>query len=553
MKPFLLTSRLIALCGALTVASCGAADKLTGNAGKGDFYTTNYLSRIEALQTVFPDAQRVFVDHVRISDTERDAIQKLVRSRIRQGEFTVYVGVGENNKLDGYAIVQEEIGKFKLFTFIVGVEPDGTVRRVATMVYRESRGGEIARRRFASQYEGKSVKAPLSINRDIINISGATMSVNSMNHGVKKVLAAIDVLFGQQPDRLRRVLSDGRNVEGFVGVTANEPDERRGNWIRLCESRLLMGSRCEIELWGQRPDQLRSAMRAAYLEIEQVDGAISDYRKDSDLSRVSARAGGDPVRVSERTFAFLRESCALAKTSGGAVDLTIGPAVDAWGFRGGPAREPSAADLKALAQRVDYRAIELHEPDLVRLERAGMRLDPGAIGKGFAVDRAIGKLIEFGVHKALVNFSGTIYALGFPPGREAWSVAIRDHARPDRILGQVSLKDAAIASSGGYEKFVEIDGRRLGHILSPTTLRPVDGVLGATVRARSATLADGWSTALTVLGVEGLRDLDGQNAADQLSGLIVTTDGVLNHSLNWPSEWQIDLSETQEADPSVID
>jgi thiamine biosynthesis lipoprotein ApbE len=565
LKTFLLTLNLIALCGTLTSgASCSTpgnrgSGAVQGDAGKGDFYTTNYLSKINALHTVFPDARRVLVKHVRISAAERDAIEKLLRGRIRQGDFTVYVGVGENNELDGYAIIQDEIGKFKLFTFIVGVEPDGTVRRVATLVYRESRGGGVARRRFASQYDGKSVKSPLSINRDIKNISGATMSVNSMNHGVKKVLAAVDVLFRQKPERLHRVLDSGQDVDGFADTAANDRSEKRHEtWNRARESRLLMGSLCEIELWGKNPDRLGSALRQAFREIERIDKAISDYRPGSDLSRISAHAGGTPIRVCASTYAFLEQGLALARASRGALDLTIGPAVDAWGFRGNQVREPSATELDVLARLVDYRQIELQKPDLVRLGKAGMRLDPGALGKGYTVDRAVEILIKSGVQKALVNFSGTIYALGFPPDREAWSVAIRDPARPDRILGRVSLKDEAIASSGSYEKFVDIDGARLGHILSPTTLRPVSGVLGTTVRARSATLADGWSTALAVMGVEGLRDLDRQRDSDGpdsegLSGLVVTTDGVRTRSSSWPSEWQFDLSDTQETDPTVLD
>ncbi len=129
-----------------------------------------------------------------------------------------------------------------------------------------------------------------------------------------------------------------------------------------------------------------------------------------------------------------------------------------------------------------------------------MRLDPGGLGKGFAVDRAVRVLRAHGVERALVNFSGCMYALGSPPGRSGWPVVVRDPARPNEVLGRVLLRDEAIASSGSYEKTHDSGGERLSHILSPQTLRPVETIRGAAVRAASATLADGWSTAATVLG-----------------------------------------------------
>jgi thiamine biosynthesis lipoprotein len=161
----------------------------------------------------------------------------------------------------------------------------------------------------------------------------------------------------------------------------------------------------------------------------------------------------------------------------------------------------------------------------VALAAPGMRLDPGGLGKGFAIDRCVKRLVERGVRSALVDFSSTAYALGSPPGREGWSVAVRDPAGTRTILGCVRLRDAALAASGSAEKFFEAGGTRYGHILSPSTLRPVAEPCGAVVVAPSATRADGYATACCVLGaraiaflarspgIEGLVVVGGQGGA----------------------------------------
>lgn len=536
-----------ALCVLVVVGCVSAHNRPDQSHKRGDFYTTTYLSHAEALRTVFPDAKKVLFEEAYLSVAERSRIEKHLPERLRQGVFKVYFGLRESGEFDGYAVIHEEIGKFKLFTFVVGVEPDGTVRRVAVMVYRESRGGEVARRRFLTQYDGKSVKAPLSINRDIINVTGATMSVNSMNHGVKKVLAAVEVLYRGQPDRLRRVLEEGQELKEFAAL--DFPSGASDELQRVFEARMLMGTLCEIEAWSSDPSNGRRALDEAFSEIESVDRALSDYRPDSELSLISRRAGSEAVQVSPRTLGFLDRALALAKATNGASDISIGPAVDLWGFRGPTRKLPSEIELQALRPRVDYRKI-LMSGNQVRLETPGMRLDPGAIGKGYAVDRAVERLRQFGVEKALVNFSGTIYALGFPPGRAGWPVAIRNPTRPDTVLGTLCLRDEAVSSSGGYEKFVEIDGERFSHIISPRTLRPVEGVLGTTVRAPSATLADAWSTALMVLGTDGIRLLDqDRQEPNQVEAMVVTVDGARHRSENCRPDLVASLAQKSEVHP----
>lgn len=154
------------------------------------------LTREQALKEIFPEAARTD-DAVReLSPALRTRVEHDLGRRIDEDEIAVTRVFDAGGALRGYAVVSEEVGKYRPITFMVGANPDFTVRDVVVMIYRESRGGDVKRKRFLNQYRGKSVRDPIDVNRDIINISGATISVRSMNAGVKRVLAELVELYG---------------------------------------------------------------------------------------------------------------------------------------------------------------------------------------------------------------------------------------------------------------------------------------------------------------------------------------------------------------------
>ena len=154
------------------------------------------LTREQALKEIFPEAARTD-DAVRpLSPAQRTRLEHDLGRRIDEDEIAVTRVFDAGGALRGYAVVSEEVGKYRPITFMVGANPDFSVRDVVVMIYRESRGGDVKRKRFLNQYRGKSVRDPLDVNRDIINISGATISVRSMNAGVKRVLAELVELYG---------------------------------------------------------------------------------------------------------------------------------------------------------------------------------------------------------------------------------------------------------------------------------------------------------------------------------------------------------------------
>ncbi len=267
-----------------------------------------------------------------------------------------------------------------------------------------------------------------------------------------------------------------------------------------------MGTRAqgEVYVWDRTVDD--SPVQLVRAAFDSVEVTLSAWRDDSELGRFNAAPVGSTVTVSRMFSTCLRVAEDLHGVSDGAFDPSVGPLVEAWGFRGGEPRRPSAAELAAARTLLGGYEHDPFKRTLVKT-RAGTELDLGGVAKGYAVDWAVHDLVEFGISSALIDLGGTLFALGLPEDRDAWRVGIRDPLDPDELFAAVGLVNRAAATSGGYERFVDVDGRRHGHILDPTTGEPAEGLLSATVIARDAILADALSTTLFVLGPERARRL----------------------------------------------
>jgi thiamine biosynthesis lipoprotein len=273
-------------------------------------------------------------------------------------------------------------------------------------------------------------------------------------------------------------------------------------------ARHAMATRFEIVLHGENPARLRGAGEEALAEVERIEAQLSIYRPTSELARVNACAARQPVRVSPPVFRLLEQARRLHHESGGAFDIAIGPLVRCWGFMDGSGSLPDPAEVALVRQQVGMPHVILDEENLtVRFDTAGVMLDLGAIGKGYALDRAAETLREAGVTSALLHGgTSTVYGLGKPPGEDAWKVAIEsppgDAAGP-KWLATVPLQDEALSVSAVWGKFFEHEGKTFGHVLDPRTGQPVANAVMAAVVLPSATETDALSTALLVVGAEG--------------------------------------------------
>jgi thiamine biosynthesis lipoprotein len=269
-----------------------------------------------------------------------------------------------------------------------------------------------------------------------------------------------------------------------------------------------MGTFASVTLAGADAARLAEAETLTAGALQRVEEACSLFKPESDLARLNAAAGAETVALSSETETVLRAAQRHGEWSAGAFDITVGPLMRLWGFRGGgPPAEPDPTRLAAVLADVGWRHVALSN-GTARLLRPGTRADLGGIAKGYGVDRACEALLSAGFSNALVNLGGNIRVLGAPDPGRPWRVAVRHPFNPDKTVGALALEPGqAVATSGHYEQFVVIQGRRAAHIMDPRTGRPVEGMASVTVLARTAMDADALSTAAFVLGLEAIPGL----------------------------------------------
>ncbi len=253
---------------------------------------------------------------------------------------------------------------------------------------------------------------------------------------------------------------------------------------------------------------------------DHVNELMSNWSQTSEISRVNREAGSDTVAVDPELALVLGEALSVAEASNGAFDVTVEPLVRIWGFLGGEPRVPDAESIASTLSRIGWHKVYFDVGNArVFYREPTLRVDLGGIAKGYGVDLATKHLRSAGETSAMINLSGNIRTIGTPPGREEWSVGIRDPRDRVSFLGTLRIAEAALATSGQYEQFVSVDGKRYGHILDPRTGWPVEGVLSVTVLAPTAMMADAWSTAFFVMGVEEAKAV--ASSSDDLQLIII--------------------------------
>lgn len=280
-----------------------------------------------------------------------------------------------------------------------------------------------------------------------------------------------------------------------------------------------LGTTWTVKWVGEGADAAR-VQGVIEARLAEVDRQMSTWRPDSDLSR--ARATEGPVRVDDATAEVVRAALALAADSGGAFDPTVQPLVELWGIHHGRREAaPSEAELEAARAQVDWRRVVVGgEPGAATLDDGGTALDLSAIAKGYAVDRVSQGIRELGLARHMVEVGGEVRVGGEGPAG-AWRLGVDDpeaEAPPGVALAAVvSLRDAALATSGNYRNHYEVDGIRVVHTLDPRVGRPVQSdVLSASVVAPTCMEADGLATALMVLGTDGLRLIEARPGVEAL-------------------------------------
>ena len=332
------------------------------------------------------------------------------------------------------------------------------------------------------------------------------------------------------------------------------------------QSEFVLGTVCSINLYEAGSAELYGKLFARLRELNDI---FNNYSDSSEISLVNREAAAAPVAVSQDFYIVLKTALDFARLTGGAFDPTVGPLVKLWGFGKAP-RVPSQEEIKAAQKLVGWQCVALQESaqtedapgqtesftgqkaangngsqdqnagdeqetvtgqkpaagPTVRFTKSGVRLDLGAIAKGYAADCLVDILRERGVKRASLSLGGNVYVYGKKPGGSLWSVAIRDPSKPGQNAFILKTRDATVVTSGAYERFFEQDRKTYGHILDPATGFPAQsGLESVTIVSHNSMVADALSTSLFVLGMDKIPEIKKSALAGGFECVLVDASG----------------------------
>lgn len=277
------------------------------------------------------------------------------------------------------------------------------------------------------------------------------------------------------------------------------------NPVRLEAKFNSMGATFVVVVYGEREEALRAAVNLASEEVLRLDRLLSNYLETSELSLVNREAGRRAVAVSGELFQLLEACSRYSQESDGAFDITVGPLMKIWGFYKGSGRLPHRAEVRGALTRIGYQKIVLDSQNqTVRFTREGVEIDPGGIGKGYAIDRMVEILKENGIRSAFLSAgTSSLYGLGTPPSEpRGWRAEIRHPKDRSQTAAEIFLRDESLSTSGNYEKFFYARGRLYSHIMDPRTGYPAEGMLSASVIAPRTLDSEAWTKPYYIRGRE---------------------------------------------------
>ncbi len=292
---------------------------------------------------------------------------------------------------------------------------------------------------------------------------------------------------------------------------------------------LLMGSRFDITVVAENKEEGNAFIDTAIAEITRIEKLISSWDSASQTSEINRYAGISAVKVDKELFELISRAIAISEITDGAFDISYASMDRIWKFDGSMTTMPSPEEVQKSLGKVGFENIILDtQNQTVFLAEKGMKISFGAIGKGYAADKAKQLLMDKGVSAGIINASGDMNTWGKQANGKEWTVAITNPMNKNNAFAILPLKQGAVVTSGDYEKFVEFNGIRYAHIINPKTGYPATGIISVTVFAPSAELADALATSVFVLG----RDvgLDRINQLPNVECIIIDDKGTIYKS-----------------------
>lgn len=276
-----------------------------------------------------------------------------------------------------------------------------------------------------------------------------------------------------------------------------------------------MGSRFDITIVAEDEKKANAYIDEAIEEIIRIEKLISSWDPQSETSEINKNAGIKPVKVDQELVDLIERSIQISKITDGAFDITFASMDKVWKFDGSMKEMPSKEVIQQSIEKVGYTNIVIDENlQTVYLKIKGMKIGFGALGKGYAADKVKAMMIEKGVKAGIINASGDLTAWGKQPDGKDWMVGISNPLNKNKVFSWFPVVNAAVATSGNYEKYVTFNGKKYTHIIDPRTGYPASGIVSVTIFSQMGELSDALATAVFIMGVE-----TGLNMVNQLKGV----------------------------------
>jgi thiamine biosynthesis lipoprotein len=295
---------------------------------------------------------------------------------------------------------------------------------------------------------------------------------------------------------------------------------------------LLMGNQFEISAVSDNEQNANRIINAGIDEIKRIEKLLTTFHDSSETNLINRNAGIEPVRVSEEIFNLIERSIRISSITQGAFDITYG-SIDKslWNFDTQMKSLPDKQTAREMVKLINYRNIVLdRENSTVFLKEKGMRIGFGGIGKGYAAEKAKSKMQQLGISSGIVNASGDLTTWGLQPNGDEWTVGIANPNISGEVFSFLKISGLAVATSGNYEKFIMIDGKKYSHTIDPRTGLPVTGIKSVTIITKNAEIADAMATPVTIMGVKaGLHMI---NQMKDVDVIIIDDHDKIHHSTN---------------------
>lgn len=293
-----------------------------------------------------------------------------------------------------------------------------------------------------------------------------------------------------------------------------------------------MGNRFELSVVAEEEQWAMQRIEAGVNEIKRIENLLTTFNEESETAWINQNAGIRPVAVCRETFELIERSLRISKVTQGAFDISYG-SIDKrlWNFDTTMSELPDAETAKKMVRLINYKNIELdHERHTVFLKEKGMRIGFGGIGKGYAAECAKQVMISQGVASGVVNASGDLTAWGLQPNGNPWTIGVVDPNFAGHVFSYMNITGLAVATSGNYEKFITIKGKKYSHTINPRTGLPVTGIKSVTIITTNAEIADAMATPVTIMGVKA--GLDMINQMRDIEAIIIDDNDKLYTSNN---------------------